>query len=226
VVEWHTRASGRHEAVDLAEFIAACARGLDSNETTLGRPREAALREQLEQATARPRGGDAGAIPAPEPLRRSGRGSGGGQNPQDQAALLLRSATWRGRRFTPFGPGHRRDRTFARGYQSLAAAGTGSGALEPTSAGGCRLEPARARRVVLAAAGAGLAYGRSSSRLLAIRSQVRRIVHRILRATPGPPSARKRHRAASFIVEILTSAATSPSSWLHGQATGAADKLR
>src|SRR5882762_4371578 len=95
VVEWQRAVRhGDTEAVDLAEFIASLRRAvLDlERDNALGERREAALREQLEQATPPPQA----AMPAvtPEPPQPPGDDLGAalaaGQNPQDRVELLLR----------------------------------------------------------------------------------------------------------------------------------------
>src|SRR5205814_2470632 len=95
VVEWQRAVRhGDTEAVDLAEFIASLRRAvLDlERDNALGEHREAALREQLEQATAPP----PAAMPAvtPEPPQPPAddlvAALAAAQHPQDQVELLLR----------------------------------------------------------------------------------------------------------------------------------------
>src|SRR6266487_915946 len=99
VVEWQRAVRhGDTEAVDLAEFIASLRRAvLDlERDNALGERREAALREQLEQATA------PAAMPAvtPEPPEPPAddlvAALAAAQNPHDQVALLLRLGRRRG----------------------------------------------------------------------------------------------------------------------------------
>jgi hypothetical protein len=194
VVEWQRAVrAGDTEAVDLAEFIASLRRAvLDlERDNALGERREAALREQLEQATP------PAAMPEPPqpPADDLVAALTAAQNPQDQVDLLLRL----GRRAGGAGGGG--DDAFyavrpfataddpnvrAAAYQALGRL------LERDPA---RLEPhvrwgiadANAyvrRRVVLAAAAArGLALRPLLEPLSGDPDpQVRRIVQRILRS--------------------------------------------
>src|SRR3989441_829482 len=96
VVEWQRAVrDGDTEAVDLAEFIASLRRAvLDlERDNALGERREAALREQLEQATT-PVAMPAVTPEPPEPPQPPAddlvAALAAAQNPQDQVALLLR----------------------------------------------------------------------------------------------------------------------------------------
>src|SRR6185312_6961407 len=90
VVEWQRAVrAGDPEALDLAEFIASLRRAvLDlERDNALGERREAALREQLEQATTP-------ATVTPEPPQPPAddlvAALAAAQHPQDQVVLLLR----------------------------------------------------------------------------------------------------------------------------------------
>src|SRR5256714_9355802 len=96
VVEWQRAVrDGDTEAVDLAEFIASLRRAvLDlERDNALGERREAALREQLEQATA-PTAMPAVTPEPPEPPQPPADdlvvALAAAQNPRDQVELLLR----------------------------------------------------------------------------------------------------------------------------------------
>jgi len=205
VVEWQRAVRhGDTEAVDLAEFIASLRRAvLDlERDNALGERREAALREQLEQATA------PAAMPAvtpepPEPPQPPADdlvvALAAAQNPRDQVELLLRL----GRRggggddafyavrpwLTAEDPNVR-----AAAYQSLGRLLERDPArLEPHVRWGIAdANPHVRRRVVLAAAAArGLALRPLLEPLTGDPDpQVRRIVHRILRATSQDPPQR------------------------------------
>ena len=198
VVEWqHAVRHGDTEAVDLAEFIGSLRRAvLDlERDNALGERREAALREQLEQATA------PAAMPAvtPEPPPQPPADDlvaalAAAQNPQDQVELLLRL----GRRggddaFYAVRPWATAEdpNVRAAAYQSLGRLLERDPArLEPHIRWGIAdANPHVRRRVVLAAAAArGLALRPLLEPLSADPDpQVRRIVHRILRATSQDP---------------------------------------
>jgi hypothetical protein len=202
VVEWQRAVRhGDTEAVDLAEFIASLRRAvLDlERDNALGERREAALREQLEQATA------PAAMPAvtpepPEPPQPPADdlvvALAAAQNPRDQVELLLRL----GRRggggddafyavrpwLTAEDPNVR-----AAAYQSLGRLLERDPArLEPHVRWGIAdANPHVRRRVVLAAAAArGLALRPLLEPLSGDPDpQVRRIVHRILRTAHQDP---------------------------------------
>jgi HEAT repeat protein len=92
VVEWQRAVrDGDTEAVDLAEFIASLRRAVLALErdNALGERREAALREQLEQATATPEPPPHSPLPTP-PGDDLVAALTATQNPQDQVELLLR----------------------------------------------------------------------------------------------------------------------------------------
>ena len=192
VVEWQRAVrQGDTEAVDLAEFIASLRRAvLDlERDNALGERREATLREQLEQATAPE------AMPAVTPERPPPPADDlvaaleAAETPEDQVDLLLQL----GRRggddaFYAIRPwaGAEDPSVRAAAYQALGRLLEGDPArLEPHIRWGIAdANPHVRRRAVLAAAAA---------RGLALRSllepltgdpdpQVRRIVHRILRA--------------------------------------------
>ncbi len=199
VVEWQRAVrDGDTEAVDLAEFIASLRRAvLDlERDNALGERREAALREQLEQATA------PAAMPAvtPEPPEPPAddlvAALAAAQNPHDQVALLLRL----GRRggggddaFYAVRPWATAEdpNVRAAAYQSLGRLlERDPQRLEPHIRWGIAdSNPHVRRRVVLAAAAArGLALRPLLEPLSGDPDpQVRRIVHRILRATSQDP---------------------------------------
>src|SRR5437016_2568953 len=193
VVEWQRAVrDGDIEAVDLAEFIASLRRAvLDlERDNALGERREAALREQLEQATA-PSAVPPPPSPVPPPPSPADdlvAALAAAQHPHDQVELLIRlgrrggdDAFYAVRPFaTAEDPNVR-----AAAYQSLGRLLERDPArLEPHVRWGIAdANPHVRRRVVLAAAAA---------RALALRPlleplsgapdpQVRRIVHRILR---------------------------------------------
>ena len=189
VVEWQR--SVRHgdtEAVDLAEFIASLRRAvLDlERDNALGERREAALREQLEQATApeamTPE-------PPPPPADDLATALAAAERPQDQVDLLLRL----GRRggddaFYAVRPlaGAEDPSVRAAAYQALGRLLERDPArLEPLIRWGIAdANPHVRRRAVLAAAAAhGLALRPLLEPLTSDDDpQVRRIVVRILRA--------------------------------------------
>ncbi len=194
VVEWqHDVRHGDTEAVDLAEFIGSLRRAvLDlERDNALGERREAALREQLEQAT----------IPAAEPPEPPQPPAddlvaalAAAKHPQDQVELLLRL----GRRggddaFYAIRPWATAEdpNVRAAAYQSLGRLLERDPArLEPHIRWGIAdSNPHVRRRVVLAAAAArGLALRPLLEPLSGDPDpQVRRIVHRILRATSQDP---------------------------------------
>ena len=187
VVEWHRAVrDGDREAVDLAEFIASLRRAvLDlERDNALGERREAALREQLEQATT------PAAMPEPPqpPADDLVAALATAKHPQDQVELLLRlgrrggdDAFYAVRPFaTAEDPSVR-----AAAYQSLGRLLERDPArLEPHVRWGIAdANPHVRRRVVLAAAAArGLALRPLLEPLSGDPDpQVRRIVHRILR---------------------------------------------
>jgi len=193
VVEWQRAVRhGDTEAVDLAEFIASLRRAvLDlERDNALGERREAALREQIEQASA------PAAMPAvtPEPPQPPAddlvAALAAAQHPQDQVELLLRL----GRRggggddafyaVRPFAAAEDPN-VRAAAYQSLGRLLERDPArLEPHVRWGIAdANPHVRRRVVLAAAAArGLALRPLLEPLSGDPDpQVRRIVHRILR---------------------------------------------
>jgi len=194
VVEWqHDVRHGDTEAVDLAEFIGSLRRAvLDlERDNALGERREAALREQLEQAT----------IPAAEPPEPPQPPAddlvaalAAAKHPQDQVELLLRL----GRRggddaFYAIRPWATAEdpNVRAAAYQSLGRLLERDPArLEPHIRWGIAdSNPHVRRRVVLAAAAArGLALRPLLEPLTGDPDpQVRRIVHQILRATSQDP---------------------------------------
>jgi len=199
VVEWQRAVrDGDTEAVDLAEFIASLRRAvLDlERDNALGERREAALREQLEQATATP----PAAMPAvtPEPPQTPAddlvAALAAAKHPQDQVELLLRL----GRRggddvFYAVRPWATAEdpNVRAAAYQALGRLLERDPArLEPHIRWGIAdANPHVRRRVVLAAAAArGLALRPLLEPLTGDPDpQVRRIVHRILRATSQDP---------------------------------------
>jgi len=194
VVEWqHAVRHGDTEAVDLAEFIGSLRRAvLDlERDNALGESREAALREQLEQATTP-------AAEPPEPPQPPAddlvAALAAAKHPQDQVALLLRL----GRRggddvFYAVRPWATAEdpNVRAAAYQSLGRLLERDPArLEPHIRWGIAdANPHVRRRVVLAAAAArGLALRPLLEPLSGDPDpQVRRIVHRILRATSQDP---------------------------------------
>jgi len=199
VVEWQRAVrDGDTEAVDLAEFIASLRRAvLDlERDNALGERREAALREQLEQATAPP----PAAMPAvtPEPPQTPAddlvAALAAAKHPQDQVELLLRL----GRRggddvFYAVRPWATAEdpNVRAAAYQALGRLLERDPArLEPHIRWGIAdANPHVRRRVVLAAAAArGLVLRPLLEPLTGDPDpQVRRIVHRILRATSQDP---------------------------------------
>ncbi|MDP3938043.1 MAG: HEAT repeat domain-containing protein [Deltaproteobacteria bacterium] len=204
VVEWQRAVrDGDTEAVDLAEFIASLRRAvLDlERDNALGERREAVLREQLEQATA-PSAVPPPPSPVPPPPSPADdlvAALAAAKHPQDQVELLLRL----GRRGGGGGGG---DDAFyavrpwataedpnvrAAAYQSLGRLLERDPArLEPHIRWGIAdANPHVRRRVVLAAAAArGLALRPLLEPLSGDPDpQVRRIVHRILRATSQDP---------------------------------------
>jgi hypothetical protein len=208
VVEWQRAVrDGDTEAVDLAEFIGSLRRAvLDlERDNAMGERRETALREQLEQATAH----SPAAMPAvtpeppepPEPPQPPQPPAddlvaalAAAQHPQDQVELLLRL----GRRggddaFYAVRPWATAEdpNVRAAAYQSLGRLLERDPArLEPHIRWGIAdSNPHVRRRVVLAAAAArGLALRPLLEPLTGDPDpQVRRIVHRILRATSQDP---------------------------------------
>jgi hypothetical protein len=193
VVEWQRAVrQGDTEAVDLAEFIASLRRAvLDlERDNALGERREAALREQLEQAIVPP--------PPPEPPKPPAdelvAALAAAKHPQDQVELLLRL----GRRggddaFYAVRPWATAEdpNVRAAAYQSLGRLLERDPArLEPHIRWGIAdANPHVRRRVVLAAAAArGLALRPLLEPLSGDPDpQVRRIVHRILRTAHQDP---------------------------------------
>jgi len=200
VVEWQRAVrDGDTEAVDLAEFIASLRRAvLDlERDNALGERREAALREQLEQA-ATPVAMPAVTPETPEPPQPPAddlvAALAAAKHPQDQVELLLRL----GRRggddaFYAVRPWATAEdpNVRAAAYQSLGRLLERDPArLEPHIRWGIAdSNPHVRRRVVLAAAGArGLALRPLLEPLTGDPDpQLRRIVHRILRATSQDP---------------------------------------
>ncbi len=193
VVEWQGAVrDGDTEAVDLAEFIASLRRAvLDlERDNALGERREAALREQLEQATAPAMTPE----PPPPPADDLVAALAAAKHPQDQVELLLRL----GRRggddaFYAVRPWATAEDPSVRAaaYQALGQLlERDPMRLEPHVRWGIAdANPHVRRRVVLAAAAA---RGLDLRPLLEPLSgdpdpQVRRIVHRILRATSQDP---------------------------------------
>lgn len=202
VVEWQRAVrDGDTEAVDLAEFIASLRRAvLDlERENALGERREAALREQLEQA-----------MPAVTPKRPPANdlvaALAAAKSPQDQVDLLLRL----GRRggddaFHAVRPWAAAEDPSVRAaaYQVLGQLLERDPArLAPHIRSGIAdANPHVRRRAVLAAAAArGLALRPLLEPLSGDPDpQVRRIVHRILRATP--PTHQDPQRTKAGIVQ-------------------------
>jgi hypothetical protein len=204
VVEWQRAVrDGDTEAVDLAEFIGSLRRAvLDlERDNALGERREAALREQLEQATAPPPAAMPAVTPeppeSPQPLADDLVAAlAAAKHPQDQVELLLRLGRRGGEGDDAFyavrpwataeDPNVR-----AAAYQSLGRLLERDPArLEPHIRWGIAdANPHVRRRVVLAAAAArGLALRPLLEPLSGDPDpQVRRIVHRILRATSQDP---------------------------------------
>jgi len=204
VVEWQRAVrAGDPEALDLAEFIASLRRAvLDlERDNALGERREAALREQLEQATA-----PAAVTPAEPPQPPADdlvAALAAAKHPQDQVELLLRL----GRRgggddafyaIRPFATAEDPN-VRAAAYQSLGRLLERDPArLEPHVRWGIAdANPHVRRRVVLAAAAArGLALRPLLEPLRGDPDpQVRRIVDRILRAAPPTPQDPQRTEA-------------------------------
>jgi hypothetical protein len=196
VVEWQRAVrNGDPEAVDLAEFIGSLRRAvLDlERDNALGERREAALREQLEQAAALPAVAPEPSSPfpippSPPPADDLVAALAAAQHPQDQVALLLRLGR-RGGEDTfyavrPFATAEDPN-VRAAAYQSLGRLLERDPAqLEPHIRWGIAdSNPHVRRRVVLAAAAArGLALRPLLEPLNGDPDpQVRRIVHRILR---------------------------------------------
>ena len=204
VVDWQRAVrAGDPEALDLAEFIASLRRAvLDlERDNALGERREAALREQLGQATA-----PAAVTPAEPPQPPADdlvAALAAAKHPQDQVELLLRL----GRRgggddafyaIRPFATAEDPN-VRAAAYQSLGRLLERDPArLEPHVRWGIAdANPHVRRRVVLAAAAArGLALRPLLEPLSGDPDpQVRRIVHRILRAAPPTPQDPQRTEA-------------------------------
>src|SRR3989454_1838263 len=199
VVEWQRGVrDGDTEAVDLAEFIASLRRAvLDlERDNALGERREAALREQLEQATAPAMQAVTPEPPEPPqpPADDLVAALAAAQNPQDQVELLLRL----GRRggddaFYAVRPWATAEdpNVRAAAYQSLGRLLERDPArLQPHIRWGIADSNPHVRpRVVLAAAAArGLALRPLLEPLSGDPDpQVRHIVHRILRATSQDP---------------------------------------
>ena len=194
VIEWQRAVrAGDPEAVDLAEFIGSLRRAvLDlERDNAMGERREAALREQLELATAiTPEPPPHSPLPTP-PGDDLVAALGATKNPQEQVELLLRlgrrggdDAFYAVRPFaTAEDPNVR-----AAAYQSLGRLLERDPArLEPHIRWGIAdANPHVRRRVVLAAAAArGLALRPLLEPLAGDPDpQVRRVVHRILRTAP------------------------------------------
>src|SRR5882762_3686234 len=203
VVEWQRAVrNGDPEAVDLAEFIASLRRAVRDldRDNALGERREAALREQLEQA-ATPVAMPAVTPETPEPPQPPQPPAddlvaalAAAKHPQDQVELLLRL----GRRggddaFYAVRPWATAEdpNVRAAAYQSLGRLLERDPArLEPHVRWGIAdANPHVRRRVVLAAAAArGLALRPLLEPLSGDPDpQVRRIVHRILRTAHQDP---------------------------------------
>jgi hypothetical protein len=194
VVEWqHAVRQGDTEAVDLAEFIGSLRRAvLDlERDNALGERREAALREQLEQAIVPP---PPPALPPAPPADDLVAALAAAKHSQDQVELLLRL----GRRggddaFYAVRPWATAEdpNVRAAAYQSLGRLLERDPArLEPHVRWGIAdSNPHVRRRVVLAAAAArGLDLRPLLEPLTGDPDpQVRRIVHRILRTTHQDP---------------------------------------
>ena len=194
VVEWQRAVrDGDTEAVDLAEFIGSLRRAvLDlERDNALGARREAALREQLEQqATAPPPEATPERAPADDPVTALAAA----KSSQDQVDLLLRLGRRGGNdAFHAVRPwADAEDPTVrAAAYQALGQLLERDPArLAPHIRSGIAdANPHVRRRAVLAAAAArGLALRPLLEPLSGDPDpQVRRIVHRILRATPQEP---------------------------------------
>jgi hypothetical protein len=205
VVEWQRAVrNGDTEAVDLAEFIASLRRAvLDlERDNALGERRETALREQLEQATtpiAMPAVTPESPPPPPPqpPADDLVAALAAAQHPQDQVQLLLRLGRRGGEdAFYAVRPWATAEdpNVRAAAYQSLGRLLERDPArLEPHVRWGIAdSNPHVRRRVLLAAAGArGLALRPLLETLTGDPDpQVRRIVHRILRATSQDPPQR------------------------------------
>ncbi|MFL5250557.1 MAG: HEAT repeat domain-containing protein, partial [Myxococcales bacterium] len=197
VVEWqHAVRQGDTEAVDLAEFIGSLRRAvLDlERDNALGERREAALREQLEQATAiTPEPTPHAPLPTP-PGDDLVAALAAAQNPQDQVELLLRLGRHGGDdAFYAVRPWATAEdpNVRAAAYQSLGRLLERDPArLEPHVRWGIAdSNPHVRRRVVLAAAAArGLALRPLLEPLSGDPDpHVRRIVHRILLNAPQDP---------------------------------------
>jgi hypothetical protein len=195
VVEWQRAVrAGDPDAVDLAEFIGSLRRAvLDlERDNAMGERREAALREQLELAMAREATPAVKPAVTPEPAKDDLSSElAAAQNPQDQVELLLRLGRRGGEdAFYAIRPFATADdpNVRAAAYQSLGRLLERDPArLEPHVRWGIAdANPHVRRRVVLAAAAArGLALRPLLEPLSGDPDpQVRRIVHRILRATP------------------------------------------
>jgi hypothetical protein len=205
VVEWQRAVrDGDTEAVDLAEFIGSLRRAvLDlERDNALGERREAVLREQLEQATAPPPPPPApptAVTPEPPqppqpPADDLVAALAAAKHPQDQVELLLGLGRRGGEdAFYAIRPWATAEdpNVRAAAYQSLGRLLERDPArLEPHIRWGIAdANPHVRRRVVLAAAAArGLAVRPLLEPLSADPDpQVRRIVHRILRATSQDP---------------------------------------
>ena len=212
VVEWQRAVrDGDTEAVDLAEFIASLRRAvLDlERENALGERREAALREQLEQQATAPPAVPRPPSPVPHPPSSADdlvAALAAAKSPQDQTDLLLRLGRRGGNdAFHAVRPLADAEIPSVRAaaYQALGqllereparlAPHIRSGIADPN--------PHVRRRVVLAAAAA---RGLALRPLLEPLSddpdpQVRRIVHRILRA--APPATQDPQRTEAAIVQ-------------------------
>jgi hypothetical protein len=194
VVEWQRAVrDGDTEAVDLAEFIGSLRRAvLDlERDNALGERREAALREQLEQAIAPP---PPSLVPRPPSADDLVAALAAAKSPQNQADLLLRL----GRRGGDDAFYAVRPWAAAEDPSVRAAAYQALGQLlerDPMRlaphirSGIADANPHVRRRAVLAAAAArGLALRPLLEPLSGDPDpQVRRIVHRILRATSQDP---------------------------------------
>ena len=192
VVEWQRAVrEGDTEAVDLAEFIASLRRAvLDlERENALGERREAALREQLEQAAP-------AVAPARPPADDLVAALAAAKNPQDQVDLLLRL----GRRSEGGDAAFHAVRPWAAAEDPSVRAAAYQALGQLLERDPARLEPhirsgiadanphVRRRAVLAAAAARGLALRPLLEPLTRDPDpQLRRIVHRILRADPQNP---------------------------------------
>ena len=206
VLEWQRAVrEGDTEAVDLAEFIGSLRRAvLDlERDNALGQRREAALREQLEQQATAPEG-----TPERAPADDLVAALAAAESPQDQVDLLLRLGRRAGGGDDAFHAvrpwADAEDPTVrAAAYQALGQLLERDPArLAPHIRSGIGdANPHVRRRAVLAAAAArGLALRPLLEPLSGDPDpQVRRIVQRILRATP--PTQQDPQRTEAGLVQ-------------------------